>query len=586
MLKTHNCGELRVSHAGQSVTLAGWVHRRRDHGGLIFIDLRDRSGLVQITVQPGAGEAHVVAEKARGEYVLKVTGTVRTRPADLVNPNLPTGEIEVLPASIEILNPSRVVPIPLDDDGYKTDESQRLKYRYLDLRRARLQKNLILRHKTIKFIRDHLDKLGFLEIETPIMIKSTPEGARDYVVPSRLQPGKFFALPQSPQQLKQLLMVAGYERYFQIARCMRDEDLRGDRQPEFTQLDLEMSFIERDDVLAVVEGLVTGLVPAVTPHKRILSPFPRFSYTEAMARFGTDKPDLRFGMELIDLTDELRGSESKVFKEAILSGGRVKAIVAPGCAGFSRKDVDGVTQTVKSAGAGGMATLAWTAEGVNGHAARLLKESEIAALSRRLESRTGDLACILADKAEIVNKSLGILRLEFRDRLKLAPPDLLAFAWIIDFPMFEWDDQEKRWSFAHHPFTMPKLEHLDNLESDPGSVLSNAYDLVCNGYELSSGSIRIHRRDIQSRIFKSLGYSEEEAYRRFGHMLDAFEYGAPPHGGMAPGIDRLVMLLADEPNIREVMAFPKTASAADLMFDAPSELDPRHLRELRLRIID
>ena len=586
MLKTHNCGELRVSHAGQSVTLAGWVHRRRDHGGLIFIDLRDRSGLVQITVQPGAGEAHVVAEKARGEYVLKVTGTVRTRPEDLVNPNLPTGEIEVLPASIEILNPSRVVPIPLDDDGYKTDESQRLKYRYLDLRRARLQKNLILRHKTIKFIRDHLDKLGFLEIETPIMIKSTPEGARDYVVPSRLQPGKFFALPQSPQQLKQLLMVAGYERYFQIARCMRDEDLRGDRQPEFTQLDLEMSFIERDDVLAVVEGLVTGLVPAVTPHKRILSPFPRFSYTEAMARFGTDKPDLRFGMELIDLTDELRGSESKVFKEAILSGGRVKAIVAPGCAGFSRKDVDGVTQTVKSAGAGGMATLAWTAEGVNGHAARLLKESEIAALSRRLESRTGDLACILADKAEIVNKSLGILRLEFRDRLKLAPPDLLAFAWIIDFPMFEWDDQEKRWSFAHHPFTMPKLEHLDNLESDPGSVLSNAYDLVCNGYELSSGSIRIHRRDIQSRIFKSLGYSEEEAYRRFGHMLDAFEYGAPPHGGMAPGIDRLVMLLADEPNIREVMAFPKTASAADLMFDAPSELDPRHLRELRLRIID
>src|SRR5437867_5359565 len=373
MLKTHNCGELRVSHAGQSVTLAGWVHRRRDHGGLIFIDLRDRSGLVQITVQPGAGEAHIVAEKARGEYVLKVTGTVRTRPEDLVNPNLPTGEIEVLPASIEILNPSRVVPIPLDDDGYKTDESQRLKYRYLDLRRARLQKNLILRHKTIKFIRDHLDKLGFLEIETPIMIKSTPEGARDYVVPSRLQPGKFFALPQSPQQLKQLLMVAGYERYFQIARCMRDEDLRGDRQPEFTQLDLEMSFVERDDVLAVVEGLVTSLIPAVTPHKRIFSPFPRLGYAEAIARFGSDKPDLRFGMEIVDITDTLRRSEARVFAESVAAGGTIRAMLAPACAGYSRRELDAITEVVKSSGAKGLVTLAWTTEGVKGSAARFLK---------------------------------------------------------------------------------------------------------------------------------------------------------------------------------------------------------------------
>jgi aspartyl-tRNA synthetase len=586
MLKTHNCGELRLSHAGQKVSLAGWVHKRRDHGGLIFIDLRDRSGLVQITVHPGQGDAHSVAEKARGEYVLKLDGVVRPRPENLVNPNLSTGEIEVLADSIEILNPAKASPIPLDDDGYRTDEGQRLKYRYLDLRRARLQKNIILRHRTIKFIRDFLDRLGFLEIETPMMIKSTPEGARDYVVPSRLQPGRFFALPQSPQQLKQLLMVAGYERYFQIARCMRDEDLRGDRQPEFTQLDLEMSFVKRDDVLAVVEGLVTALIPAVTPHKRIFAPFPRLSYAEAMARFGTDKPDLRFGMEIADITETLRRSETRVFAEPIACGGAVRAIVAPACAGYSRKEIDTITDLVRAAGAKAMATLAWTSEGVKGSAARLLKDPEVSEIARRLETKQGDLACIVADRAEVASKALGALRLDFRDRLNLAPSDLLAFAWVIDFPMFEWDEQEKQWSFIHHPFTMPKQEHLDILETDPGAVLSDAYDLVCNGYELSSGSIRIHRRDIQARIFKSLGYSDEEAYRRFGHMLDAFEYGAPPHGGMAPGIDRLVMLLADEPNIREVIAFPKTASATDLMFDAPSELDPRQLRELHLRILE
>lgn len=586
MLKTHNCGELRLSHAGQEVSLAGWVHRRRDHGGLIFIDLRDRSGLVQITVQPGRGEAHSVAEKARGEFVLKLDGVVRPRPENLVNPNLPTGEIEVLADSIEILNPAKAPPIPLDDDGYRTDEGQRLKYRYLDLRRARLQENIILRHKTIKFIRDYLDRLGFLEIETPMMIKSTPEGARDYVVPSRLQPGRFFALPQSPQQLKQLLMVAGYERYFQIARCMRDEDLRGDRQPEFTQLDLEMSFVDRDDVLAVVEGLVTALIPVVTPHKRIFEPFPRLSYAEAMARFGTDKPDLRFGMGIVDITDTLRRSEARVFAEPIASGGAVRAIVAPSSAGSSRKEVDTMTDLVKAAGAKAMATLAWTAEGVKGTAAKLLKDSEVSEIVRRLEAKQGDLACMVAGRADVASKALGALRLDFRDRLNLAPPDLLAFAWVIDFPMFEWDEEEKHWSFIHHPFTMPKQEHLDILETDPGAVLSDAYDLVCNGYELSSGSIRIHRRDIQARIFRSLGYSDEEAYRRFGHMLDAFEYGAPPHGGMAPGIDRLIMLLADEPNIREVIAFPKTASAADLMFDAPSELDPKHLRELHLQILE
>lgn len=586
MLKTHNCGELRTAHAGQSVSIAGWVHRRRDHGGLIFVDLRDRSGLVQVTADPTVGEAYSVAERVRNEYVLRIKGLVRPRPAGTANPNLPSGEIEVLAQSMEILNPAKPAPMPLDDDGYKTDEILRLKYRYLDLRRARMQKNIILRHKTIKFIRDYLDRQGFLEIETPMMIKSTPEGARDYVVPSRVQPGKFFALPQSPQQLKQLLMVAGYERYFQIARCMRDEDLRGDRQPEFTQLDMEMSFVERDDVLEVVEGLITELVPAVVPHKKMITPFPRLCYADAMGRYGSDKPDLRFGLEFSDLTQAFSRSEFRVFKETIEAGGVIKGFAAPGCGSYSRKDQEMLSEIAKPSGVRGVSTLAWTAEGVKGTLAKFVKPEEISEVERLLKAAPGDLACIVADKPAVANKALGILRLEFRDRLKLAPPDTLAFGWIIDFPMFEWNDEEQKWTFAHHPFTMPREEHLDKLDSDPSSVLCNAYDLVCNGYELSSGSIRIHRREVQAKIFKSLGYSDEEAQRRFGHMLEAFEFGAPPHGGMAPGIDRLVMLLADEPNIREVIAFPKTASASDMMFDAPSELEPRHLRELHLRIDD
>jgi aspartyl-tRNA synthetase len=584
MLKTHNCGDLRLSDVWKTVTLAGWLQRRRDHGNLIFMDIRDRSGLVQVTVDQSTAEAFSVAENARTEYVLQISGIVRARPDGTANPELDSGEVEVLAQSIIILNTAKTVPMPMDDDGYKTDETIRLKYRYLDLRRARMQKNLILRHKVVKFMRDYLDRQGFVEIETPMLIKSTPEGARDYVVPSRIQPGKFYALPQSPQQLKQLLMVAGYEKYFQIARCMRDEDLRGDRQPEFTQLDLEMSFVERDDVLEVVEGLIAGLIPAVTPHKRIFRPFPKMGYMEAMARYGTDKPDLRFGMEIFDLSDALQGSEFRLFPETLQSGGAVKCIVAPGCAAYSRKDSEELAEFVRLAGAKGLATLGWTAEGLKGTAVKLLQPEEVARIAQITQAKEGDLACIVADDVLAACKALGALRLEFRDRLKLAPPDLLAFAWIIDFPMFEWDKEEKRWSFVHHPFTSPKAEHLDMIESNPGAALSDAYDLVCNGYELSSGSIRIHSRDTQTRVFRCLGYDDEEIQERFGHMLEAFEYGAPPHGGMAPGIDRLVMLLADEPNIREVIAFPKPASGSDLMLDAPSELESKQLRELHIKL--
>ena len=583
MYKTHTCGELRATHAGQTVTLAGWVHRQRDHGGVTFIDLRDRYGLVQVVADPG-NEATKLIQDARSEWVLQVTGTVRERPAGAQNPNLATGEIEIVATKVEVLNPAKPIPFVINKDE-DTDESIRLKYRYLDLRRERMQNNMILRHKVIRFIREYLSDREFLEIETPMMFKTTPEGARDFLVPSRLQPGTFYALPQSPQQLKQLLMVAGMDRYFQIARCFRDEDLRGDRQLEFTQLDLEMSFAHRDDILAVVEGLFTELVKEVVPTKRLMaSPWPRLTYIESVERYGSDKPDLRFGMELYSLDEILAASEFMVFQNVLKAGGTIKCIVVPGCAEYTRKEVDDLTTFCREQGAKGLATLALTAEGVKGTAQKFIKPEEVAAIQAKTGAAVGDLVLFIADQKAVANKTLSALRLLFRDRLKLADKDLLAFAWVLDFPMFEWKEEEKKWDAAHHPFTMPKMEDLPKFETDPGSILSDAYDMVLNGYETASGSIRIHRSDIQEKVFQLLGLGEEEIHQKFAHLIEAFEYGAPPHGGIAPGIDRLVMIFADEPNIREVIAFPKNQAGRDLMADAPSPASEKQLKELHIKL--
>jgi aspartyl-tRNA synthetase len=584
MYKTLNCGEIRATHAGQTVTLAGWVHRQRDHGGVTFIDLRDRFGLVQIVGNPDANPGARVLQDARSEWVLQVTGMVRRRPQGAENPNLPTGEIEIDVQSCEVLNPAKPLPFLVNKEE-DVDENVRLKYRYLDLRRERMQRNLLLRHKVIKFMRDYLDEQNFIEVETPVLFKTTPEGARDYLVPSRIHPGCFYALPQSPQQLKQLLMVAGVERYFQIARCFRDEDLRGDRQPEFTQLDLEMSFVHRDDVLALVENLFTAMLPEVAPHKHFLStPWPKLSYIEAVERFGSDKPDLRFGMELYNASDIFAASGFMVFQNTLKAGGVIKCIVVPGCAEYTRKEVDDLTTAAKELGAKGLATLALTSEGVKGTAQKFITPAEVEALQGRTGAKTGDLILFVADQKTVANKTLGGLRLLFRDRLQLADKNTVAFAWVVDFPMFDWNDEDKKWDAAHHPFTMPQLSDLAKFDTDPGSILSDAYDMVCNGYEMASGSIRIHRRDIQLKIFQMLGLKDAEIQQKFGHILEAFEYGAPPHGGMAPGIDRLVMLLADEPNIREVIAFPKNQAARDMMADAPSFASDKQLKELHIRV--
>jgi len=587
MLKTHSCGELRAMHVGQEITLAGWVNRRRDHGGLVFLDLRDRSGIVQVVANPDtAPEAHAVAQRARGEYVLQVKGLVQARPEGLINPDIPTGEIDVVAHEVKVLNPSKTPPFYIYDDS-PVDEALRLKYRYLDLRRPRLQRNLILRHRVVKYMRDFLDERGFVEIETPVLFKTTPEGARDYLVPSRLHPGKFYALPQSPQQLKQLLMVAGYERYFQVARCFRDEDQRGDRQPEFTQLDLEMSFVEREDVMALAEELMIGIVETCPDRKLLFRPFPRLTYAEAMRRFGTDRPDMRFGMELVDISDLVAECGFGIFSKTVAGGGQVRGIHVPGCGTYSRRQIDELSGLAQKEGAKGMAWLVLDQEGkVRSSFARFLTEDEVAAIVGRMEAGPGDLLLFVADRTQVVNAALSGLRLELGQRLGLCDRSVLAFCWVIDFPLFEWNEDEQRWDPSHHLFTAPVEEDLPLLDTDPGAARGQQYDLVINGEETGGGSIRIHQRKVQEKIFELIGLEAKVAQERFGHMLEAFEYGTPPHGGIAPGIDRLVMLLAGEPNIREVIAFPKTQQAADLMAGAPSSAEARQLEELHIRIVN
>ena len=584
MYRTHTCNELRLSDQGKSVTLSGWVHRRRDHGGLIFIDLRDHYGLTQIVFDPAFNkESWKTAEGLRSEYVLQVTGDVKKRINGQTNSKMKTGEIEIYINKIKILNKSKTPPFEIDQEK-KVGEELRLKYRYLDLRHDRLQKNIILRHKLFKAIRDFLDEERFLEIETPILIKGTPEGSREYLVPSRIYPGQFFVLPQSPQQLKQLLMISGFDRYFQIARCFRDEDLRGDRQPEFTQLDIELAFTTEKEVMNITEKLLISLTKQFAPNKKIqTTPFPVMTWHQAMENYGSDKPDLRFDMKLVDVSEIVKNSDFKVFSKIVEKGGVVKALRVEGIANWSRSELDKLEELAKVHGAKGLAYFVYKEEGIKSPIAKFLNEEIINKITEQTGAKTGDIVFFGADHFEKACNVLGQVRLVCGEKLNLINSETFAYCWVNEFPMFETNESTEV-AAMHHPFTRPMDEDLALMEKEPIKARAMAYDIILNGNEVGGGSLRIHESDLQKKVFKALKINEEEAKKRFGHMLEAFQYGAPPHGGIAWGLDRLLMIFANEPNIREVMAFPKDQKAKDLMLGAPSKATKDRLDELEIEI--